>query len=373
MRTCNDEKSLRANDSTMARRHPLQNALAPLLFPLSLLYGGGGKFRRMLYARGILQSFSPPGFCISVGNISWGGTGKTPVTDYLLDWCRKKRLHAAVLTRGYRSHPPFLPYFVTADSNPEECGDEPLMLAKRHPEAVIAVDPERSRAIRALREKMRPDAFILDDGFQHRSVKRNLDLVLMDEEDLLPNSKDSDWNRVIPAGTWREPASALRSADAFLVRTEAESWDSLAGSALSRLPERPLFAFRMVVQGLRPIGGTAPFPKGSGYAFATGIGNPWQAQATAEHFMAQAPQKTFFFPDHHDFRKEKDLLESSGLPLICTAKDAVKLEKLDLSVPCFALDAAAEFFASAAAAGAHVPPFDEWLDEKHQHFIRAGA
>ncbi len=310
----------------------------------------------------------PPAFCVSVGNISWGGTGKTPVTDWLLERCREKKLRAAVLTRGYHSHPPFLPYQVTAESHPSECGDEPLMLARQHPEAAIVVDHDRCRAVRFLCGKICPDIYILDDGFQHCAVKRNLDLVLMDADDLRKDAKTSNWNRVIPAGTWRETASALESADAFLVKTSPEEWSSLAESALSRLPARPLFAFRMAVRGLRPLAGAAPFTTGNAYIFAAGIGNPQQALATTENFMGYPPRKTFLFPDHHDFLHEKNALEAPGLPVICTAKDAVKLEKLRLSVPCFAIDAAADFFASASQGGVQVPPFGAWVEEKHHNF-----
>jgi len=357
----------------MALRHPLQNALAPLLYPLSVLYGTGGRLRRALYERGVLRSCFPPAFCISVGNISWGGTGKTPVTDWLLGLCREKGLRAAVLTRGYRARPPFLPCLVTPESNPEECGDEPLMLARMHPEAVVAVDPVRSRAVRLLAEKASPDIYLLDDGFQHRAVKRDLDLVLLDPDDLGAGGAGprSNWNRVIPAGTWREPASALRAADAFLVKTTPKDWPGLAERALSLLPERPLFAFRMAAQALRPVGRKAPDPRGENYIFAAGIGDPRQAAATAEDFMGRPPQKTFLFPDHHDFQKEKALLEGPGLPVVCTAKDAVKLEKLGLSVPCFALDAAAEFFAAASSNG-RAEPFGDWLCRRYRNFIRTG-
>ena len=130
----------------MAKRHPLQNVLAPLLLPLSVLYGIGGLCRRTLVRRGVLKCWKPPRPCISIGNISWGGTGKTPVTDYLLSWAEECNLRAAVLTRGYKAKPSSLPLRAAPGVPAAECGDEPLMLAARHPDAVVMVDPERNRA-----------------------------------------------------------------------------------------------------------------------------------------------------------------------------------------------------------------------------------
>ena len=132
--------------AAMAERHPLQNILAPILLPLSLLYGFGGSLRRRMTRCGLLRQWKPPRPCASVGNISWGGTGKTPVTDWLLDHASRHSLRAAVLTRGYGAHPSALPLRAAPGVPPAECGDEPLMLATRHPDAVIMVDPDRNRA-----------------------------------------------------------------------------------------------------------------------------------------------------------------------------------------------------------------------------------
>ena len=109
----------------MADRHPLQNAFAPLLIPLSLAYGGAVKARRRMAGWGIPSPYLPPRPCVSVGNISWGGTGKTPVTDWLLDWADARNLRAVVLTRGYGAKAPFRPFPVTADADPAHSGDVP--------------------------------------------------------------------------------------------------------------------------------------------------------------------------------------------------------------------------------------------------------
>lgn len=348
----------------MAKRHPLQNLLAPLLRPLSVLYGMAGRWKR---ARSAVR-WKPLRPCAAIGNISWGGTGKTPVVDWLLAWADRNGLRAAVLTRGYGAKPPHLPFPVGAGTPASECGDEPLMLARRHPKAAVVVDPERGRAGRMLEQGDAPDLFLLDDGFQHVRAGRDLDLVLLDQDDVrlapLPGRPPSNWNRVIPAGTWREPVDALREASAFLVKVEPEDWPSLVPALEQRLRgfPRPVFAFRMAPEGLRPVGGNPAEPAlpadavSGPYAFVTGIGDPAQALHTVTEFMGRAPDSVLSFPDHHDFRQEKATLEALALPLICTGKDAVKLAPLGLSRPCFALDVKAEFFAS------HASPvsFEEW-------------
>ena len=350
----------------MAKRHPLQNILAPLLLPLSLLYGAAGCWKR---ARSKVK-WKPARPCIAIGNISWGGTGKTPVTDWLLSWADRKNLRAAVLTRGYGAKPSRLPLLVEPATPACECGDEPLMLARRHPRAAIMVDPERGRAGRALEASApSPDVFFHDDGFQHVRAGRDLDLMLLDQDDVrrapLPGRPPSNWNRIIPAGTWREPVDALHHAAAFLVKCEPEDWPSLVPDLELRLRDfpRPVFAFRMAPEGLRPAGGDASAPAlpaesvSGPYAFVSGIGDPAQALRTVTAFMGREPAAMLSFPDHHDFRQEKEKLEALGLPIVCTGKDAVKLAPLRLELPCFALDVKADFFASH---NSPAPTFEQW-------------
>ena len=346
----------------MAKRHPLQNILAPLLLPLSLLYKAGGGLRRRLARKGSLRQWKPPRPCVSVGNISWGGTGKTPVTDWLLDHASKHGLHAAVLTRGYGARPSTLPLRAAPGTPPSECGDEPLMLAAKHPDAVVMVDPDRNRAGAFLEKTSPPDFYILDDGFQHLSTGRDLDIVLLDKDDVslspLPGRPPSNWNRVIPAGSWREGETALKDADVFLIKAEPEEWPVLVPALKKRLKNfpRPVFGFRMTPVGLRPFTkATRPASEpeisnasalSGAYLFVCGIGDPSQALHTVTGFFGRPPERMLSFPDHHDFRMEKDTLNEAGLPIVCTGKDAVKLATLNLAVPVFSLEVSACFFAS---------------------------
>lgn len=353
----------------MADRHPLQNAFAPLLIPLSLAYGGAVKARRRMAGWGIPSPYLPPRPCVSVGNISWGGTGKTPVTDWLLDWADARNLRAVVLTRGYGAKAPFRPFPVTADADPAHSGDEPLMLARLHPHALILADPDRNRAARAgLAAPHPPDLFLLDDGFQHLSTGRHLDLVLLDADDLL-DGPASNWNRVLPAGTWREPAAALSAAGAFLIKLNPDAWPDALPALRRRLAPfpRPVFAFRLRPQGLRPCGPTpSPMQPASAlpgpYLLTSGVGNPDQVRRSVEEFMGRPPKEHLIFPDHHDYARRPDdarRLAAPGLPVICTAKDAVKLASLNLPA-LYALEVKADFYAAAWPSGTGGPDFATW-------------
>lgn len=365
--------------SPMAKLLPLQHRLFPLLFPLSLLYGMGGFCRRALARRGIIKRWKMPRPCVSVGNISWGGTGKTPVVSYLLTHAAKRGLRVAVLTRGYGAHPSHMPLQVKAGMPCAECGDEPLMLAARHPNAVVMVDPHRNRAALLLEKMSPPDMYLLDDGFQHLSTGRDLDLVLLDKEDIpfspAPGASPSQWNRIIPAGSWREPVSALQDAGAFLIKANPEEWPKLALALKKRLGriQRPVFAFCLKPLGLRPVGANVghtllgPSSITVPYAFLSGIGNPSQALNTAVSFLGKEPANVLTFPDHHDFSKEAEKLRALDMPIVCTGKDAVKLA--ELSLPCFSLEVSAHFFASLSPEGESIPDFDVWWEDWLRRFL----
>ena len=182
-----------------------QRYLSPLLAPVATAYAAAMRLRQCCYASDLLYSDSLAAPCVSVGNISWGGSGKTPLTAWLLSWAVSQGLHPVVLTRGYRAHPPRYPYLVRMDSPVNEAGDEPLLLRQGCPAATVLVDPKRLRAGRWA-SQLQPDLFILDDGMQHLAVRRDINLVLLREADLL-----DQWNKVIPAGSWREPGSAFKA------------------------------------------------------------------------------------------------------------------------------------------------------------------
>jgi len=309
-----------------------QRRLYPLLAPLGAAYGQAMRARREAYERGLLGSAAPAAPCVSVGNIGWGGAGKTPITDWLLTWAENQGLRPCVLTRGYKAVPPAPHYLVRPGTDPAACGDEPLMLAERHREASVVVDPKRARGAAWAAREIRPDLFIMDDGFQHLGLKRHFDVVLLRPEDL-----DEEWNRVIPSGSWREPVSALTRADVFLVKATPGEFADLAALARVRLEcfGKPVFAFHLVPEGLEEVTGgrlTSPKP-GETYVLMSATANPESIRRAVAWYMGGEPIQHLAYPDHHPYAK-RDWLDArdamiynEAARVICTDKDAVKLKR----------------------------------------------
>ena len=342
-------------------------------------YAAGG-FRFSPPSAWRFSSFQPSAPCISVGNISWGGTGKTPLVRWLGEWFTAQGLKPVILTRGYGGRPARLPLAVNARSLPEECGDEPLLLARAG--LAVVVDPKRARSAAWAEERLAPDVLIMDDGFQHLALARDLDLVL-----LTPHDLGDGWGKVLPAGTWREAPEALKRASAFLIHADPATFDDLQRDiALALLPlEKPIFAFYLRAKGLRLVGRYEPLPERetaedaapdtedndkarnggapeidpctglapdlakAPYALASGVGSPERVTATATEFLGYPPEEEVRFPDHHAFRPADaarlKALRASGLEIVCTAKDAVKLAELT-DFPLWVLEAEPVFLQS---------------------------
>ena len=308
----------------------VQQSLSWLLKPLSWGYAGIMRVRSALYQRGLLHAWEPEVLTVSVGNIGWGGSGKTPLAGWLLGWAAGKGLSAMLLTRGYKAKPVSYPYLVKPGALPEEAGDEPLMLAREYSGAHIIVDPDRTRGGRWGMRQFNPQLVVLDDGFQHMAVKRHVNLVLLRPDDLT-----DQWNRVIPAGSWREPESALRRADAFLIKAGPKYFEQLrpyVDRLLGRF-RKPVFSFRVVPTGVRNVlSGQAEqdFDNGK-YILVTGVGDPEMVRRTAKSHFGYSPMKHLKYRDHHTYTKS-DVLEMQATAkrlgcdyILCTPKDAVKL------------------------------------------------
>lgn len=346
----------------------LQRRLRPALIPLGALYGQALRLRRWAFESGrfsfCLDGWRPNCPVVSVGNIGWGGSGKTPLCGHILRWAGKREEHAVVLTRGYGARPHRLPLLVTRTENPGSCGDEPLLLARSHSLARVVVDPKRSRSGPWAYERFDPDFVLLDDGFQHLPVARDMDLVL-----LTPHDLGAGWNCVCPAGTWREGEAALSRASAFCIKTPPPGDPECAGlaEAIRRRLEgfgTPVFTFFLKPKGLMRVDGTARAADlgGEDYLLATGIADPGQAAKTAETLLGRAPAAILPFADHHAFSSQ-DLLRiqtaasACGGHVVVTAKDAVKLAKLPGAEGFWVLRTelafGPDFFAPA--------PFDHWF------------
>ena len=196
--------------------HKESSGFFPVLLGwLSTLYGAGVKLRVQAYRGGFFKRQSLPGFVVSIGNLTTGGTGKTPATIMLATWAHKEGFRVAVLSRGYGGY-----YkkgiLQVSDGNsiqadPRNAGDEPYLLAKKLPGIPVVISEKRYAAGIYAHEKFGCNFFILDDGFQHLELNRDFDLVLIDAESPLGNG------HLLPRGPLREPADQLARADAIII------------------------------------------------------------------------------------------------------------------------------------------------------------
>lgn len=272
--------------------------------PLSAIYGGVVSVRNALYDRGVLRARSLEGGVVSVGNVSAGGSGKTPLVMLLGELLKARGIKFDVLSRGYgrRSKGARL---VDPAGLPQEFGDEPLLLARKLGAPVI-VGEYRYEAGSFAESKFGPQLHLLDDGFQHRGLARDFDIVLVTPQD----AKD----RLIPAGRLREPLSALRRADVVVLASGASAeafpvegklvWRVRRGIVPEHIPPRPVVF--------------------------CGIARP-------QNFVLQLraaniePVAEAFYRDHHAY-SEKDVGElltlkerSEAGGFVTTEKDAVNL------------------------------------------------
>ncbi len=338
-----------------------------ILSPLGKIYGLIMSFRRQSMKMSSSR-YSAPVPTVSVGNIAWGGTGKTPVVEFLTGLILKERKLPVILTRGYGARPPYTPLLVSPGHTAYDVGDEPLMLSKSQPYCAIIVDPNRSRGAEHAVENLKPNIFILDDGFQHIHMDRELDLVLITPSDL-----QDGWNKVMPSGKWREGESALTDADAFIIKTKREDWDAIKALYELKFPrnKKPLFAYAFEPLGLvTSLDDFSLYPASvladSPYAFVTGIGHPIQAKNSVVQLMGREPTTAQYYPDHHAFTKEEaEALKNLNMPIICTHKDVVKLQEFDIPNLWYVKSQA--FFGASYGTGKSFPGwFNLWWDKQKE-------
>lgn len=302
-----------------------------LLLPLAPLYRGAVAARGAAYRRGWLPQARLDIPVISVGNLTFGGTGKTPTVIALVRDLVRLGRRPAVLTRGYKRLDDAQVVVVGPDprQSVREVGDEPLELARRLPGVPVVVDADRARGGREAC-RLGADVAVLDDGFQHLRLARDLDLVLLDAGD--------PWGggRLPPLGRLREPASALVRAGAVLITKVPEDWRPVVAEiekTIERIaPHLQVFVARMRATRVRvPLEGwkDAGVLRGRKvFAFA-GLGRPQGFAETLESTGAEIVGHRWF-PDHHDY-SVRDLEEvfsaadAAGAIGITTAKDGVKL------------------------------------------------
>jgi tetraacyldisaccharide 4'-kinase len=206
------------------------------------------------------------------------------------------------------------------------------MLARENPEAHVVVDPCRTRGGKWALERIRPDVLILDDGYQHLAVQRDVDLVLLRPEDLA-----QDWNRVIPCGPWREGAEALHRASAIILHAPPEEAARLEPAIRIKAPNLPgpFFSCSYLTKGLCRPDGRNPMDADERYILVSAVGSPAGVEATAGQVLPGAALEHMRFADHHFFtRADKTKIgqradELGARRIVCTPKDGVKLEDMN--------------------------------------------
>lgn len=298
------------------------------------LWGAVGALRNRLYDRGWLPAHRLEMPVVSVGNLSVGGTGKSPMVVLVARALEERGMRPGVLSRGYRA--------TEQNAGGEGLNDEGRLLERLLPGVPQVQDADRVRGATELARRG-AETIVLDDGFQHRRLARDLDLVLVDATrpwGLPADGGSAPVRAVLPRGLLREPPRSLRRADALVItRSDAVPAEALAGleAELERLvPGKPRLLAEHRPCALRRVGpgGEERLPlahlSGLAVRLVSGIGNPEAFEATARALGADL-RAVHAFPDHHPFTGEElEALGGEG-ELCVTAKDSVKLLETGLS------------------------------------------
>ena len=299
---------------------------------------------------------------ISVGNITAGGTGKTPMVRLICDILGQKGFHPTVLSRGYRAKDNSQNTIISKHGSilvePEESGDEAWLLAKVLPKSSVIIGRNRIESARIAIDELGADYLVMDDGFQHRALYRDKDIVLIDA------SNPFGYEHVLPRGLLREPMEGLARAD-IIVLTKVDQVDPGLVAALRKrlarmVPQKPVYetihkpravytleAWANGDEG-NPIGTDNDLP----IMAVSGIGNPQSFTKTLEDCGYDVVH-TMGFGDHHDFSDDdvveiwKQAFAHQAKAIMITEKDAVKLSQLhtieDLKIPILVLSIGIEF------------------------------
>ncbi len=298
------------------------------------MIGPAARCRRFLFRAGVFGSSSLPRPVVSVGNLAVGGTGKTPHVQWIAAWLKARGLRVAVLSRGYGRRTRGVVWASGGEgerpggflgmTEAERVGDEPSLLAQTLPGVPVLVGESRLAAGTECLRALEIDAFLLDDGFQHLALRRNLDIVLIDAVHGLGN------RRTLPLGPLREPPGHVRFADALIVGRCATAEDGRRAAEAVPFPRgRPVAFTRLVPCALVSWSGVErPLPAPGQVVIAfSGISRNerFEESLVAAGFRVG---RFFGFRDHHPYQpSDLDRIRSAaaGLPVLTTEKDLVRL------------------------------------------------
>jgi tetraacyldisaccharide 4'-kinase len=316
-----------------------------VLPPLSLLYGAVTRTRLSLYRRGTFQTTKLDRPVISIGNITTGGTGKTPLVEYVAKMIAAQGKRVCILTRGYGRKDPHLQVIVSDGygvlASPSEAGDEPYLLAtKLAGKAAVISSADRIAAAQEAIKDFGTEVFVLDDGFQHLRLARDLNIVCIDAT--------NPWGggRLLPYGRLRESLEGMSRADCVVLTRcdQVESVAALREEVVRLIGGRPIFESRMRsvrVVSLKNGPETIAVPGRVG-AFCA-VGNPSSFFESLRQLGYELGLERAF-ADHHAYsQSEVDELDqlakqTGAMALVTTAKDAVKLKGMAFSLPCYVLE-----------------------------------
>ncbi|WP_457576286.1 tetraacyldisaccharide 4'-kinase [Desulfomarina sp.] len=323
------------------------NILFSLGRPFSPLYSSLMTLRAFLYSKNIFKKHSLPVPVISIGNLTMGGSGKTPVIQWLASYLQEEGLKPAIISRGYRGKAGNKVNIVSDGEkvhlNQYEAGDEPYMLACSLNGIPVITGKTRIHPCLYAVNELNADIILLDDGFQHMAVKRHLDLVLFNATTLAGNS------RVFPGGELREPVQALKRCSGFMITGITDDTkkraDKFSRLLSSRFPDKPVF--HTYLTGIEIVSAdnnrvvSDPTSLDNVFAFCA-IANPTRFLETTEQTgISLTGFKTF--RDHSRYNRQllnrlcQTAVNTGATSLLTTEKDFVKIMDQQLSLPLYVL------------------------------------